>query len=171
MFEKLGLEVNIRRAARRDLPRVAELINRTNQFNTCGTRASLREVTEWHQSPSHRILVIDARDKFGGMGIVSIAVVRESAERLEIPVFVLSCRVFGYRIEDAVLNAAKRRAAKASLPVVGHYRETPHNAPCRGVYPGNGFVWDGAAWVFSAAAGASPIGDARWLRVRDEDLA
>jgi FkbH-like protein len=170
MLETLGLEVTIRKADKRDLPRVAELINRTSQFNTCGTRTSLREVTEWHESPSHDILVVDARDKFGKMGTVSIAVVHERTDRLEIPVFVLSCRVFGYRIEDVVLNQARRRAAQASLPVVGYYKETPHNGPCCKVYPENGFTWDGGAWVL-AATGDSPITDPRWLRVHNEDAA
>ena len=170
MFDKLGLEVTIRAAEARDLARVTELINRTNQFNTCGTRTSLGEVKEWHESPSHHIFVVDARDKFGKMGTISIGVVHDRAERIEIPVFVLSCRVFGYRIEDVVLNVVKRRAARASLPVVGHYKETPHNGPCRKVYPENGFTWDGGAWVLAAASEAA-VKDPRWLRVHQEHSA
>ena len=43
LFEKLGIIVTVRDAKKADLKRVAELINRTNQFNTCGSRTSVNE--------------------------------------------------------------------------------------------------------------------------------
>ena len=38
------------------------------------------------------------------MGTVCVAVTRDTADRVEIPIFVLSCRVFGYGVETALLN-------------------------------------------------------------------
>ena len=80
------------------------------------------------------------------MGTVCIALLHEAEEAVEIAVFVLSCRVCGYHIEDVVVRAAQSHARARSCDVVGHYRETSHNAPARRVYSDSGFSWDGQSW-------------------------
>ena len=159
-LKKLKLQLSIRLAERRELKRVSELINRTNQFNTCGSRTSLQEVTRWHDSERHAIWVAEARDKFGAMGTIAVAVVEETTRGVEIPVFVLSCRVFGYGMENALLNRIK--SWRPSRVIYGHFKETPHNQPCHKVYPENGFTWDGSCWTFR---GGEPIADPLWLTV------
>src|SRR5581483_4882622 len=74
LFRRLDFRVTIRHAEARDLKRVAELINRTNQFNMCGSRTTPGEVRGWHDDSAHTILLVEARDKFGSMGTVSVAV-------------------------------------------------------------------------------------------------
>jgi FkbH-like protein len=167
LFAKLGITVTVRDAKKADLKRVAELINRTNQFNTNASRTTVREATDWLAAGDRRILVVDSGDKFGTMGTVCIAVVHTLADRIEIPVFVLSCRVFGYGIEDVIVNAVKRMAREKHLPIVGPFTETAHNEPCRKVYPNNGFTREGPVWVYK---GGDVINDPAWLSVRFEDL-
>ncbi len=163
LFEKLDLVVTLREAKKSDLKRAAELINRTNQFNTCASRVSMRDVSAFHGSEDHRILIIDCEDKFGTMGTVSVCVVRKKPDRVEIPVFVLSCRVFGYGIEKVVVNAAKRLARDLDLPLTGLCEESAYNEPSRTVYPENGFVQGGSAWHWR---GDGPIEDPPWLKVQ-----
>jgi FkbH-like protein len=146
-LEKLNLQLTIRLAARDELKRVFELINRTNQFNMCGTRTSLQEVTRWNESDRHSILVAEASDKFGGMGVISIAVYEETNRGIEIIAFVLSCRVFGYGIESALLSYIKQR--RPSAIIYGHFKKTPYNEPCHRTYPDNGFSWENSEWVLS----------------------
>ncbi|MDB5332625.1 MAG: family phosphatase, partial [Phycisphaerales bacterium] len=166
LFAKLGITVTVRDAKKADLKRVAELINRTNQFNTNASRTTVREATDWLAAGDRRILVVDSGDKFGTMGTVCIAVVHTLADRIEIPVFVLSCRVFGYGIEDVIVNAVKRVAREKNLPIVGPFTETAHNEPCRKVYPNNGFTREGAAWIYK---GNDEIKDPSWLTIRFEN--
>jgi FkbH-like protein len=167
-FSGLEIRAEIREAKPAELKRVAELINRTNQFNLAGSRTSLKELRDWQAAPSRRIVVVDARDKFGPMGLICALLLDAAGPSLTIPVFVLSCRVFGYGIEDAVLNAVKRLsragAGAGPMPIRGAFRETPHNEPCRAMYPGNGFTFDGDAWVL-ADVDAPP--DPAWLTVVD----
>ncbi len=163
LFGKLELRASIREARPSDLKRVAELINRTNQFNLCGTRTSFREVSAWREAPGTHILVVEGADKFGQMGQICVAVLEIGADQARIPAFVLSCRVFGYGMETAVINAIKRKAG--GLPIVGLYRETASNEPCRRMYPDNGFVWDGQAWTYE---GSDVPADPSWLAVEDE---
>ena len=108
LFAGLGIQVEIRKARPSELKRVTELINRTNQFNLAGTRTSPKEIREWLDGPGRRIVVVEASDKFGPMGLVCTALLDQAGTEFLIPVFVLSCRVFGYGIEDAVLGAVKR---------------------------------------------------------------
>lgn len=160
-FKTLELSALVREARPKDLARVVELINRSNQFNLAGTRTSLREAREWVSFPDRRILVAEASDRFGAMGLVAIAWVKFEANRLTIPTFVLSCRVFGYGIEKALLSAAVGLRPGISS-VVGHYRETSANAPCKSFYPDQGFAWKDEVWVHE---GPLAVAVPAWLSV------
>lgn len=160
-LEKLQLKLTIRRADRKELSRVTELINRTNQFNMCGTRTTLQEVTRWNESNRHEIWVLEAQDRFGSMGTISVAVVEETQRGVEIPAFVLSCRVFGFGMEDALINLVKQ--LRPGVPIFGLYKETPHNEPCRRTYEKNGFLREGNEWVFR---GGQLQPNVSWLSVQ-----
>jgi len=159
----LGLVVRIREAEPDDLKRVAELINRTNQFNLQGSRTSFAEVKRWSDDPATTILLASADDRFGSNGTVCVAVARHGDDGLEVPVFVLSCRVFGYGIEHAVMNHIKRAVRREGERVVARLIETPHNGPCREFLPSSGFGRDGDRFVY-AAADVGP--DPAWLTVQ-----
>ena len=95
-------------------------------------------------------MIASAEDKFGSMGIVGVAVVKKRPEGFEIPVFVLSCRVFGFGIEYALLNALAE-LAPSDCRLVALYRETPQNEPCRLFYAKAGLQRQGADWVGTIA--------------------
>jgi FkbH-like protein len=159
----LGLVVRIREAGTDDLKRVAELINRTNQFNLQGSRTSFAEVKRWSEDPATSILLASADDRFGSNGTVCVAVARRTDDGVEVPVFVLSCRVFGYGIEHAVMNHIKRAVRREGERLVAWLIETPHNGPCREFLPASGFSRDGDRFVY-AAADVGP--DPAWLTVQ-----
>ncbi len=140
-YRQLGLRVAIRTAKRRDLSRVGELIARTNQFNTTQVPISTDALCD----PSRHVLIAEAGDRFGSMGIVSALVIADGAEADEITQFVLSCRAFGYGIETALLQTAL--AAQSGRPLRGRINESPLNAPCRDVYAANGFTLHDGVWT------------------------
>lgn len=165
LFQSLELRLCLREAGDPDLKRVHELINRTNQFNLCGTRATYAQVQNWSQTENSLILVADSSDRFGDMGTVGILVLDQKSDHWDIPVFVLSCRVFGYGIERAMLNATKdwvQQKTDAPSRISGEYRETGRNQPCSMVYPDNGFVQHDERWHFEAGAS---VPDAEWLTI------
>jgi FkbH-like protein len=162
LFEKLGLAITLYDAGKPDMKRVVELINRTNQFNTCGSRSTIREATDWLTGGDRRILMVDCEDKFGSMGTVCVAAIQGEADRVVIPIFVLSCRVFGYGIENAVVNVVKRLAQQRRVPLVGLFKETAHNDPCKTVYAENGFTRNGKDWVYEREGA---INDPTWLTI------
>jgi len=154
MFGALDLRVDIHFATQRELARVVELINRTNQFNTSGARTSLPQVSEWSKSADHRILVAQARDKFGDMGIISVLVAGLKPDSISVIAWVLSCRVFGYGIETAMLNSLRRLATRLELATIGGLIvETSHNQPCRDVSPRSGFKERNGIWLSDVDVG------------------
>lgn len=164
LFRSLGLKLTITLARPGDLKRVAELINRTNQFNLEGSRTSVKEVTEWHQSPKHMVLTGQTGDRFGDMGTTCVAVARVEGAEMELLPFVLSCRVFGYGIERSVMNHLKAQARRTGLQrIVGRHVPTPQNAPCKDFLADNGFKEEGGRWIFHV--GAAKTSDAEWLEV------
>ncbi|MFS8083023.1 MAG: HAD-IIIC family phosphatase [Ginsengibacter sp.] len=165
MFAGLGLELAISVAQTSDLKRVAELINRTNQFNLEGSRTTLKEVMTWSDSPDHLILLGRTADRFGDMGTTCIAVARFDTEHTRILPFVLSCRVFGYGIERAVMNHLKTVAAKRGRErIVGRFVPTPQNGPCSMFFADNGFIEAEGLWELPV--GATSLPDPPWLKVR-----
>jgi FkbH-like protein len=164
LFATLDLQLTIEQASKQDLKRIAELINRTNQFNLAGFRTSVKEVTDWHAAAEYLILVGQTADRFGSMGTTCVVIARLSVDALEIVAFVLSCRVFGYGIERGMMNHLKQlAAARGKSKLIGRYDPTPHNAPCKDFLPENGFKPDGAAWRFDMGD-ASPA-NASWLTI------
>jgi FkbH-like protein len=174
VFRKLGLEVRSRAAVKKDAPRLVELINRTNQFNLCGSRTTPAEMHRWLHSANHQVLALEAQDKFGSMGTVCVAVLERTGGCLDIVAFVLSCRVFGFGVETVLINTVKRiarsqraSAAGKSLTVRGRWVETGLNEPCRSVYADHGFALQGGLW---SCQGTDPIEDPEWLTVIREPM-
>ena len=93
-------------------PSAGDRANKSNdEFNATGLRTTLPEVTGWVEGNSHRVFVASMEDRFGEMGVISILLVDfGDVEEVSIDAFLLSCRVFGYKAEDAILNEVKRRA-------------------------------------------------------------
>jgi FkbH-like protein len=164
-LKKLGLVISINDAKRSsDLKRVTELINRTNQWNLCGTRTTFDQVREWHDSSETTILLAHVADRFGDMGTVCIAVVTPHDDRVEIPVFVLSCRAFGYGVESAMLAEIVRRfeATHLGKPIIGYYRSTTQNHPCRNMYVDHGFILQDGAFRWN---GSPSLPDVPWAKI------
>lgn len=149
LFASLQLKLTISYAANSDLKRVSELINRTNQFNLEGSRVSYREVCQWHASGEYWIVIGQTADRFGDMGTTCVAVVRKIGHDMEILPFVLSCRVFGYGIETAIMNHLKALAKdQGLLRIVGRYTSTPQNTPCKEFLATNEFKLIDGLWEF-----------------------
>jgi FkbH-like protein len=170
LFKKLRIRVDIRTAKRGELPRVAELINRTNQFNVNGARTTLRALQEWLACDSHHVLTAAVSDKFGDSGVVCVCVVELAPTEIRIPVFVLSCRVFGYAVEHAVMNHVKRQLCDNgpnTRPIAGAFAATQHNQPCHRFYPESGFDLVDGRYLWSGRAGKP---DADWLTISAETI-
>jgi len=114
------------------LPRVAQLINKTNQFNLTGRRYTESEIQQQIDTGAIA-LWLRASDRFGDYGLVGAAIaLPESAEVWRIDTFVLSCRILGRQVENELLSALTREVgAKRLRP---EYIPTGRNAPAKHFY-------------------------------------
>jgi FkbH-like protein len=158
-YRKLDLRLNLRHPTAREMGRVIELINRTNQFNTTAARTTMHELAQL--APRRHIMVAAASDKFGDMGIVGVLVVTDD-DAPRISHFVLSCRVFGFGIENAMVQSVLNRYADKTL--TAQLVKTPSNGPCQNVFASNGFVFDGKVWM-SQGSLSDVVQD--WLTIND----
>lgn len=114
--------------------RIAELSQRTNQFNLSNTRYSNRDVCNLILDNVHLVVMLEAKDKYGDMGVIGAAIVRIDKENI-IEAFFLSCRVFGRKFEDIIINKIKD-CIKGDL--IGIYYETAKNKRFKKFYLENG---------------------------------
>ena len=122
--------------------RIAQLINKSNQFNLTTRRYSVQEV-EAIETASDRIgLQFRLADKFGDSGMISVIVLDiEDSRTWEIDTWLMSCRVLKRGVEQAVLNEIVRLAKAAGVATLrGLYLPTSKNGMVAGHYAGLGFT-------------------------------
>ncbi|TVV73218.1 HAD-IIIC family phosphatase [Sphingomonas solaris] len=123
--------------------RALELVNKTNQFNTNGHRWTHAEALDYFAAGG-RWWVFDVSDNYTSYGLVGVLAERQSV----LDQFVMSCRVFGLGVEQAVLAALTDRARSAGLPAFSaRIHETEKNSPCRSVYKEGGWALDNDVWT------------------------
>src|SRR6202008_1902405 len=129
-----------------DLPRVTQLINKTNQFNLTTHRYSSDEVAVVHARQPCLTLQFRLEDRFGDSGLVSAIILRPDADRrdvLEIDTWVMSCRVFGRQLEHEAMNIVVEVArANGATALRGTYIPTAKNGVVRELYSSLGFNAD-----------------------------
>jgi FkbH-like protein len=122
------------------LTRVAELFQRTTQFNTTGRTFSEAELAR--ASEAGDVFVAYCQDRFGDYGLVAAAVL----DGAEIAAFAMSCRVIGLKVEHAFLAFILDAVADRHTEVLAHIIETSRNGPVRHLYADNGFSLEDGTW-------------------------
>ncbi|MFW6724744.1 SDR family NAD(P)-dependent oxidoreductase [Streptomyces sp. MAR4 CNY-716] len=134
-IEGLQLSVDVHPARPDQLDRVAQLTQRTNQFNLTTVRRTEPQVRAL-AADGARCWVAEVRDRFGDYGLVGAAITREHPTDegvLLLDTLLLSCRVLGRGVEHAFLAAVGRGEAErrpGAVLEIG-YAPTPRNAPAR----------------------------------------
>jgi FkbH-like protein len=120
-LKSLDVEVTIASVNESSLPRVVQMLNKTNQFNVTTRRHTEVEVRRLVGSPRNMLLTLSLRDRFGDQGIVGfVLAVEESArENLQIDSFLLSCRVIGRGCEMALWSELLAGASQAGYKTMG----------------------------------------------------
>jgi amino acid adenylation domain-containing protein/FkbH-like protein len=128
----LDLQVTVAAPQPQHLARVAELTQRTNQFNLTTIRYSASDVDAMWRSGDAQLLVVHVKDRFGDYGLVGVVIYRVAGEKLDVDTFLLSCRVLGRGVEHRIVNELGRIAQRAGASVVRiSFRPTPRNVPAR----------------------------------------
>lgn len=137
----LEMTVELRSFDEANLPRITQLINKTNQFNVTTRRMLENQVAGLIGAPGAYTQAMRLRDRYGDYGLTGALVARAEKDVLRIDVWLLSCRVMGRRIEDVMLAALLRHAREAGFSrVVGEFIPSAKNAPVQDLFPRLGFA-------------------------------
>jgi len=132
-LQSLQLTLEVERLGPTNLPRAAQLLNKTNQLNLSTRRLSAAEFQAWAEQANHLALVFKVSDKFGDYGLVGIGTLALEPElkSAHIVDFVLSCRVMGRKVEEAIVAVLAAGAhAMGANRLFANYLPTAKNAPC-----------------------------------------
>jgi len=153
---KMVMEVSPLEAARE---RVGELIQKTNQFNLTTRRYNWTELSGVLRDGFGRSYRLT--DRFGDNGIISVvAVARDAEADARIDLWLMSCRVLGRKVEEAILaDIAARARVLGAGRLIGEYIPTAKNALVADLYPRLGFEEIGRRGA--SVLYALPLDDAR----------
>lgn len=122
----LNLEVSVRPVVYREIERVAELTERTNQFNVSAVRRSADEI-ERILSNGYQCSVVYVKDRFGEYGLVG-AIIFSKKDRFVVDTFLLSCRALGRGVEHEMLAYTGKVAGKSGFEeIVFKYSDNGKN--------------------------------------------
>ncbi len=122
------------------MPRIAQLIGKTNQFNLTTRRHSLAELEAFASSATHIARCLRLSDRLADHGLVALLIAEADGAVLDIDTFLMSCRVIGRTVEQHLLSVVCREAERAGCTIVrGTYVPSAKNAIVSGLYERLGF--------------------------------
>jgi len=124
-----------------DLPRITQLIAKSNQFNVTTRRRTEAELTAISQNPEYGHFSVRLRDRFGDHGLISVVILHFENGVAEIDTWLMSCRVLKRQVEEVVLNEILRQArVRSCREVRGIYLPTEKNGIVEDLFTKFGFI-------------------------------
>jgi len=122
------------------IPRIAQLTQRSNQFNLRTVRYSEQEIEEIAANPRYVTRYYTLRDRFGEHGLIAVVILEKRENELFVNEWLMSCRVLKRGMEQFIADSILRAAREAGVArVVGEYIPTPKNAMVKDLYASMGF--------------------------------
>lgn len=122
------------------IPRIAQLTQRSNQFNLRTVRYSEQEIEEIAANPRYITRYYTLRDRFGEHGLIAVVILEKRENELFVNEWLMSCRVLKRGMEQFIADSILRAAREAGVArVVGEYLPTPKNAMVKDLYASMGF--------------------------------
>jgi len=140
-LESLQMEAVISEFTPVDVPRLSQLINKSNQFNLTTHRRSEAEVMAIMNDQSFIGYSMRLKDRFGDHGLISIVIGEKTGDTMKIDTWLMSCRVLKRQVEEEVLNELARLARLNHCQrLAGVYLPTAKNEMVRDFYGRIGFT-------------------------------
>lgn len=128
-----------------NLPRIVQLINKTNQFNLTTRRRTDAEVRALLAAGAYT-QAMRASDRFGDSGLTGVLIAVPDGDGLRVDTWLMSCRVLGRRLEEVMFAALVRYAAQNHYAhIIGEYIPTAKNSQVADLYARlgcAGFRWE-----------------------------
>jgi FkbH-like protein len=146
-LQSLDMKAKVTRVNAFTLPRVAQLTQRSNQFNLRTVRYTEEEVKKIEEDKNATTICINLSDRFGDYGLISVGIARKEGEdTLFIDTWIMSCRVLKRGVEQLMLNELVSAAITMKCAYIeGEYIPTAKNGLVKDLYKNLGFS-EGGRW-------------------------
>lgn len=137
-----------------NLPRIIQLIGKTNQFNLTTRRHGHAQIEAFMKNPNCLHFYVRLRDRFADHGLVGVIIAMQQGQVLEIDTLLMSCRVIGRTVERTMLrHLCSLAMLRGATTIRGYYSPTKKNALVKDLYSQLGFSRteveaDGEAWDY-----------------------
>ncbi|WP_026650899.1 HAD-IIIC family phosphatase [Butyrivibrio proteoclasticus] len=122
------------------MPRIAQLTNKSNQFNLTTKRYTQDDIEKAAADPANITLYGRLTDKFGDNGIVSLVIGNIREDALHMDLWLMSCRVLKRDMEFAMMDALVAKAKDKNINTIyGYYYPTAKNKMVKDFYLLQGF--------------------------------
>lgn len=150
-LKNMDLKITIKKADSFTIPRISQLILKTNQFNLTTKRYSFEEIQTMSTDPNFLMGCVQVEDKFGDNGITAAFIVeKNNSKEWIIDTFLLSCRVMGRQIEKSILSYIIKIAKENNIPkIFANFIPTKKNQPIENFLPDCGFKKEKDYWSIS----------------------
>ncbi len=161
-LRSLAMQATILPFAPLCMPRIAQLTNKSNQFNLTARRFTLQELQQIAADATCLTLYGTLADRFGENGVVTVLAGHSKGATLHLDLWVMSCRVLKRGMEDAMLDALVAAClAKGISQIIGYYYKTDKNKMVADFYAQQGFALqeqqgEHTVWALDIGAGYQP---------------
>lgn len=114
-LQSLQIHVEVGEMTDNQLNRVAQLTQKTNQFNIRTKRFSNEEISKYRMNPLNKIYVTNVTDKFGDSGLVLVIMISINNKVAHIDNLLMSCRVMGRQIEVVAIQAIEDKLLERGI--------------------------------------------------------
>jgi FkbH-like protein len=140
-LKSLGLVVTIAPVGEPEISRVAQLTQKTNQFNLTTKRYTEADISNFVSNKNFDVIYLRVADKVSDLGIVGLAIIEYTNHIANIDTLLMSCRALGRGAETALLSKIVHLAqTRHSSKIIGQYISTPKNSQVADLYLKNNFL-------------------------------
>ncbi len=140
-LKSLAMQAEIQSFSPMYYARIAQLTNKSNQFNLTTRRLTQEEIKAIAQDPAYITLYGKLADKFGDNGVVSVVIGKIRGQCLDLVLWLMSCRVLKRDMEYAMMDTLAAACKKRGIDTIcGYYYPTAKNGMVRDFYEKQGFT-------------------------------
>lgn len=155
--------------------RIAQLTNKSNQFNLTTRRFTRADIERIAEDSRYITLYGRLQDRFGDNGLVSVVIAEKEGKDVHIRLWLMSCRVLKRGVEEAMMEELVKKVRLAGgEKLIGYYYPTAKNGMVRDFYRAHSFSLvddaDGnTVWEHRLEVDAPPIAKKHFIQVEESE--
>ena len=149
-LKQLDIKVKIKKSSEFLIPRISQLTLKTNQFNLTTRRYQEEEIRKFSKDENFVVGCVQVLDKFGDNGITGVYIVKKNETSWILDTFLLSCRIIGRGVENAMLSHILKDAKNNGIKEFkAEFISTQKNKPAENFLLEFGFKKQDKFWIYN----------------------